>query len=253
MYTFGAGILYGYALTDATGATLSVPTPYQFGTLQNVNFDASWDTKQLYGSRQFPVAIGRGKGKITCKADIATINGGLLNSLVFGQTLAAGIDAVYTDSTGTAVPTTPYQITPTIPSSGTWAEDLGVISVATGLALTKVASGPTTGQYSVSAGVYTFAAADTTLVMFINFRYTATSTTAAKMTIANLPMGYAPTFKAVLSTPYNGKNLELIMPNCVSDKLSFATKLDDFAIPSMNWSLLADASNNVAYWNLTDK
>ena len=35
----------------------------------------------------------------------------------------------------------------------------------------EVASGPTTGQYSVSAGVYTFAAADTLLGVLISYTY----------------------------------------------------------------------------------
>ena len=44
---------------------------------------------------------------------------------------------------------------------GAWALDCGVTYAATGAALTRVASAPGAGQYSVSAiGVYTFAAAD---------------------------------------------------------------------------------------------
>lgn len=43
---------------------------------------------------------------------------------------------------------------------GAWATDQGVVYAATGAALTKVSGAPAAGQYSVSAGVYAFAAAD---------------------------------------------------------------------------------------------
>lgn len=60
----------------------------------------------------------------------------------------------------TAIPTTPFQITPQL-MSGVWASDLGVTYSSSGASLTLVVGTPSTGQYSVSAaGVYTFAAAE---------------------------------------------------------------------------------------------
>ena len=49
--------------------------------------------------------------------------------------------------------------------------DLGVVSVATGLAMTKVAESPASGQYSVSGGLYQFAAADAGLSVSISYGY----------------------------------------------------------------------------------
>src|SRR5581483_11374955 len=95
----------------------------------------------------------------------------LLSALGTGQTTSTGITALYDDATGAAIPATPYQITPTVPSSGTWLADLGVVDI-NGNPYTRVASAPATGQYSVAAGVYTFAAADTGKTVYINFRYT---------------------------------------------------------------------------------
>jgi hypothetical protein len=58
------------------------------------------------------------------------------------------------------VPATPFQVTVT--QAATFSCDQQVSYVSSGLPLVRVASGPTVGQYSVSAaGVYTFAAADT--------------------------------------------------------------------------------------------
>lgn len=245
-YGFGSGILIGTAQTDATGTALATPTPTQFGIMQNASVDMSFDLKELFGQYQFPVAIGRGKGKITGKAQFAQVNGLTLNSLFFGQTLTTGTLAEVIDTTGASIPTTPFTITPTVPGSGTWATDLGVLD-STGIPLTRVVSGPTTGQYSVAAGIYTFAAADTGKVVRINYQYTASSTVAKKLTVSNLLMGQAPTFRADLMIPYGGKQFVLTLPNCVSSKLAIATKIDDFTIPELDWSSFADASNNVAY------
>lgn len=63
-----------------------------------------------------------------------------------------------TASEAGTVPATPFQIEPT--TDGWASTDLGV-ALADGTALTRIVSGtPTTGQYSFSNGVYTFAAAD---------------------------------------------------------------------------------------------
>ena len=252
-YIFGAGILWGVPLQDATGAAITNPTPIQFGTLQDVSLDVSFDTKKLYGNLQFPVAVGRGKGSLTGKAHFAQINGAILNSLFFGQTVTAGIIGDVLDTTGAAIPTTPFAITPTVPSSGTWSVDLGVKN-ASGLPMTRVdaAATPTTGQYKVAAGVYTFATADTGLTVFISYQYTATSTSAKKSTVQNLPMGYAPSFRVDLLNPYAGKMLTVTLPNAIGSKLSFASKLDDFMIPEFDFEGFADASGNVMTWATTE-
>jgi hypothetical protein len=250
-YAFGAGILWGTALLDASGNAIANPSPVQFGELQDVSLDISFDTKMLHGQNQFPVAIGRGKGKISGKSKFARLNGRILNDLFFGQTLSNGILSDVYDTTGAAIPTTPFTITPTVPSSGTWSADLGVRN-ANGVPMTRVASGPTTGQYSVSAGVYTFAAADTGLTVFISYQYTATSTSAKKSTVVNLPMGYAPSFKCDLYMPYQGKSLICSLPNCIGSKLQLATKLDDFFIPEFDFEGFADSSGNVMTWATTE-
>ncbi|MEI7443265.1 MAG: hypothetical protein WCK28_00105 [Burkholderiales bacterium] len=248
---FGSGALFGTPQFDATGATVSNPTPVQFGVLQNASLDVSFDLKTLYGQNQFPQAVGRGKGSITGKASFAQLNGALLNSLFFGQTLTSGITSDVYDTTGTAVPGSPYQITPTVPNSGTWSADLGVRD-SNGVPMTRVASAPATGQYSVAAGVYTFAAADTTKVMFISFQYTATSTTAKKSTIQNLIMGAAPAFRVDLYLPFQGKSLIFTCPYAIGSKLSLATKNDDFVVPDFDFTCFADAAGNVLTYALSE-
>jgi hypothetical protein len=200
---------------------------------------------------QVPVALGRGKGKVSGKAKAATLNGALLNNIFFGQTVTAGITGDVNDTVGVPVPTTPFTITPTPPSSGTWSADLGVVN-ASGIPMTRVASAPATGQYSVAAGVYTFAAADVGIKMYISYQYTATSATAKKSTIQSLPMGYAPTFKCDLYLPYAGKQAILTLNSCLASKMSIATKLDDFLIPEFGFDAFADASNVLGTWALSE-
>lgn len=250
-YGFGAGVLVGTAVTDYTGTAIATPTPVQFGILQNASVDFSFDLKELFGQYQFPVAIGRGKGKITGKAQFAQLNGLTLNSLFFGQTLTTGALGEVIDTTGQTIPSTPFTITVTPPSSGTWTNDLGVLD-PNGIPMTRVVSGPTTGQYSVAAGVYTFAAADTGKTVRISYQYTATSTVAKRLTVNNALMGAAPNFRCDLLIPFSGKQFVLTLPACVGSKLSVATKLDDFTVPEFDFSAYADATNNVAYLGLAE-
>jgi len=250
-FGFGSGALWGTPLTDATGAAISNPTPVLFGTLQDCSVDISGDNKELYGQNQFPEVVARGKTKIQCKAKFARINGLLLNSLFFGQTVTSSIVSDYYDTVGSTIPGTPYQVTPTVPNSGTWSRDLGVRD-ANGNPMVRVASAPATGQYSVSAGVYTFAAADTATTVFISFAYTASSTTAKTSTVSNLAMGAVPTFRADLSNGLNGKSISLSLFSCVASKLQFATKTDDFNIPEFDFSAFANSSGQVLQWGTSE-
>lgn len=250
-FGFGTGVLIGAATTDAAGNAIAAPTPVQFGILQEAGVDFSFDIKELFGQYQFPVAVGRGKGKISGKAKFAQLNGITMNGLFFGQTMTSGILSNVIDTTGAAIPTTPFTITPTVPSSGTWTNDMGVLD-PNGLPMTRVVSAPVAGQYSVAAGVYTFAAADVGKIVRISYQYTATSTTAKKMTISNVLMGQAPQFRCDLFIPYGGKSFVLTLPACIGSKLSFATKLDDFLVPEFDFSSFADAAGNVAYISTTE-
>ena len=250
-YAFGSGNLFGIPKTDHAGQVITTPSPVLFGTLQEGSVEINYDVKELHGQKQFPVAIARTKGKITGKAKVAQLNGMLLNSVFFGQTLTEGIVSIYVDETGQAIPATPHEVTPTVPSSGTWAEDLGVID-ANGSPMTRVASSPSTGQYSVNGGTYTFAAADEGNAVYINFGYTATSSTAVKSTVINAPMGSAPSFKAELQIPFEGKNLMLTLPKCISTKLTFATKNEDFMVPEFDFSAFEEG-NQIMTYALTSK
>lgn len=241
-YSFGAGVLWATQLTDYTGAAVSLATPLLLGTIQDVSIDISYDSKPLYGQNAFAVANARGKGKVSGKAKFARLDGLLFQSVVSGMPITSSIASMVYDTTGTPIPTTPFTITPTIPGGGTFAR---VLSVRDGLGntYTQVASGPTTGQYSLSGGVFTFATADSGKTVFIDYAYTGTSTVAKKVLVTNQPMGYAPTFRADFFNPRAGMSLTVFA--CMANKFSYATKTDDWAINEIDFEGLADGSNNV--------
>ncbi len=111
--------------------------------------------------------------------------------------------------------------------------DEGVTYAATGLPLTKVASTPSLGQYSVVSGLYTFAAADEGKAVLVTYTYTI-SATGQKFTVANQLIGTTPTFQALFYTTFQGQAVTLQLNNCTSSKLSFGTKLEDFVIPEFD-------------------
>lgn len=243
IFNFGSGTLWGIP----SGAT---PTPLKFGTLQEASVDISASNKELFGSNQFPVAVGRGTAKITGKAKFAQISGLVMSQIFFGLTPTSGQTTTANAEAGT-IPATPYAIT--VANSATWVSDLGVAFAATGVPLTRVASGgtPTTGQYKVTAGVYTFAAADTTLGVNISYKYTVSST-GQLLTISNPLIGTSPQFSLVLEQQYGTSKSVLTLNACMANKLAIQSKLEDFTIPELDFSAFADASNTVGTWNFND-
>lgn len=254
MYGFGSGVLFGIATTDATGAAISNPTPVKFGTLQDISGDISFESKMLYGSYQFPIAVGRGKGKLDFKAKIASFSTAIMGDLLFGLPKTPGIKDIVVGFASAVPSATPWQVTVAPPSSGTFLSDMGVVDATTGLSLTRVASGPTAGQYAVSAGgVYTFASADANKPVQISYEYSATSTAGPKIIqMTNQLMGYAPTFKAALNLSYQGKDMTLVLNQCISSKMSLPLKNDDFVIPEFAFSAFADGAGNIGYIALAE-
>jgi hypothetical protein len=243
-YLFGSGVGWCTPLTDYTGTAISPAVPFLIAGMQDVSLDLSADLKTLYGSQSIPIAIGRGKQKFDVKIKNAQVTARIWNSIFYGQPLSAGVYDTVFDQTGAVIPATPFQITPTVPLTGTWGFNLGVRDV-NNIPYVRVASGPTTGQYSVSAGIYTFATADVGKTVFIDFNYTATSTVAQKLPILNPIMGQAPTFQFDMTIPYNGNKLNITLFSCVATKMSIGTKLDDFTLPEFDFSAQAPGGANI--------
>src|SRR5215469_4599212 len=155
---FGSGSLWGVITQFVDGTTPTNPTIVKVGTLQEWALDVQWDLKQLYGSYDSPVAIGRGKAKYPLKFKFAQLNSNMLQAFIFGVPgqPTTGETLMAEDESHSIPGSSPYTVTIAPPNSGTFVADWGVRYASSGLTLTKVASSPAAGQYSVSAGVYTF-------------------------------------------------------------------------------------------------
>jgi hypothetical protein len=255
---FGAGVLFATPTFDSNGNAIAVPSPVQFGIVQDVTIDDSADIKELYGAYQYPVDIGRGKAKLMIKCKQAEFNATLFNSIYYGQTLTSGYNAVLADTVGTAIPTgagaTSIHITPTAPTGGTstYAADLGVQD-GNGVPYTRVSSGPTSGQYSLSGSTYTFSDLDVGKIVFISYEYSnATNPSTGKLlTINNIPMGQVPVFSAQFFNTRRSQTIWRKFPACVATKLTMDFKNDDFVIPDFEIAAFADANNVVQQYSFS--
>lgn len=256
---FGAGVLFATPTFDASGAAITVPSPVQFGIVQDVTIDDSADIKELYGANQYPVDIGRGKAKLMIKCKQAQFSAELFNTIYYGQTLTAAYHAVLADAVGTSVPTgagaTSVHISPTAPTGGTSAfvADLGVQD-GNGVPYIRVASSPTSGQYALgtpTAGgaTYTFSDQDVGKLVFINYEYSNSTnpSTGKLLTVNNIPMGQVPVFSAQFFNTRRSRTVWRKFPACVATKLTMDFKNDDFVIPDFEIAAFADSNNIVQY------
>lgn len=247
LYTFGSGFLFGVR-TDVANST-----PRQFGTLQSVSIDFQSTSKELYGQQQFPVAVARGTAKIQGKAKLGQISGSIFNDFYFGATLAAGQKVVINNELGT-VGSTPFTLA--VVNAGSFFLDLGVQYNSTGLPLTKVASAPTTGQYINSGtGTYTFSTGDSAAVVSMSYEYTLAAT-GQTMSLSNPTLGVQPVFQVVLreqwQSPTGLKQAALTLNANIADKLSLATKQEDFEMPELDFQSFADGSGNILSWSYSE-
>jgi hypothetical protein len=241
---FGSGVL----IATPSGANA---TPVQFGALQDVTLDFSFTSKQLFGQYQFPIAFARGEGKISGKAKFANIDGPLYNACFFGQTLNAGQKLWAYNEAGAVASSTPY--TYTTANASAFDADLGVVYASSGLALTRVASTPTVGQYTLSGGIYTFNSGDSGKAILVSYSYTQTSSgSGSRAVMTNKLMGAAPTFQIDFyqtSPSVAGAQWSLRLYSCVSTKLSIASKTQDFSIPELDFEAFANSANNIGEIN----
>ena len=190
MFVFGSGVLIG------TQLNVTNPTPINFGLVQKVSVDTSVSVKELYGQYAFPVAVGSGTRKVTCKATLARFSGQALGRLFYNQTPTPGTTISQFAEVHSVPAASPYTVTVT--NSTHFAADQGVVYAASGLPLLNVATLTAAGQYTFNAstGVYTFYLGDAGASVLISYTYTQTATTTQNLAIGNPLVGPTSTFSA---------------------------------------------------------
>jgi len=134
--------------------------------------------------------------------------------------------------------------------------DFGVVYAATGLPLANAGSGdaPAAGQYALGTGgnnVYCFDNNDTGATVLVSYSYTV-ATQGQIIPVTNQLVGTTPTFAAKLFTNFQGKEVSAYLYNCAASKLSFGTKLEDYVLPEMSFSVAANGAGNVLDWNFAE-
>lgn len=245
-YSFSAGDLY--ARPAQTGNTPT--TPVRFGALQGVSLDFSFNLKELYGRNQMPLTIARGTGKINGKADWAQLQAAAFNSIFFGGS-SASAGAV---RAAVAEEKTVTSNAATATYGANFVADMGVVRASDGVPFTRVTSGPGALEYSVNetTGVYAFNSSTNNTVIHLSYTYADPSAVGKKFTISNQVMGAAPSFMLVLTQEYDGKELTLVLNSCQAAKLTMATKLEDFTIPSFDFMASADSSGAIGSISLEE-
>ena len=247
MFVFGSGVL--------TGTQLNVPnpTPINFGLVQKVSVDTSVSVKELYGQFAFPVAVGSGTRKVTCKASLARFSGQALGRLFYNQTPTPGSTISQFAEVHSVPGTGPFTIT--VANSTHFVADQGVTYAANGLPLIAVASSPATGQYSLNAatGIYTFATGDQGSGVLISYTYTNASQ-GESLVIGNPLIGPTSTFTATLfaTDPTTNAQFSVTLSQCVASKFSFDTNIEDFAKPDFEFQAFANAAGQVMTFNFGD-
>ena len=239
---FGMGAIY--AVPSGTN-----PTPVPFAVLKDCTVSWKVTKKVLRGQWKFGIDVGEGPIDVSIKIGHADFRAGTIGMLLAGGTTTANSTTLVATGESWAIPGTPWQVT--VSQSATWAEDGGVLDITAGKWLTRVASAPATGQYSVAAGVYTFAAADTTHNLSIVYSYTST-TQGSKFAMPNLVMGpsvgYLLRVYNVYPTPNSAvlRPLGWSFPNAHFSDYQVSLKAEDWAEESLTAMAIQDSgSTNV--------
>lgn len=242
MIKYGVGHAYG------TRQGVANATPRPFGILQEVSLDISMAQKELFGQNKFPVDVAPSSGKITGKLKFAEFSVATYNELFLDGTTTAGEERVVNSEDGLLASSAV-----TVANAATFVEDLGVYYSATGVPLKKVASAPSVGQYSVSAGgVYSFNTADQTAqtaagstpLVSISYRYSVAGS-GQIITLNNTLMGTGVEFSLVWNESYKGKQCTWKLFKCIATKMPASGKNEDYAVSDLEFSAFANPAGKI--------
>ena len=234
---FGPGVVI-LTRTDTT-----TPLAINVGSAQEFTLDVTGNTKGLYGTQQFALAVARGTIKVTGKIKAALLSGIAWNSCFFGDTFTAGYDHYFLNEAHTVASTT--QVVTNVTGG---IVDLGVTYASNGLPLQRVATVSAAGTYSVvqSTGTYTFNVADEVALLFNYSNFSAAS--GQQLNVVQQQIGVNPTFQLDYYTNLNQpstKPFGVRLFACVANKLTIASKLEDFIMPEIDFEVFANNAGQV--------
>jgi hypothetical protein len=206
MLSFQFGISAGYLIPFAgAGSPPSPAFPQRLLTIESAEVNITRKIEKLMGQNIMPDDAAPSDEEIKIKLSVGRIGMDLWNTML-GETVTAGYKRENRDEGGpggTAIPTTPYQIT--VVNAATFYKDLGVLNAATLQPMAAVTGTPAAGQYAVnsSTGVYTFSAADEASGVKVLISYLDTPASGGRtLTRINHPQGYGPINNLVIAGSY---------------------------------------------------
>lgn len=233
----------GWVSLVPSGAT---PTPIHLALIENASYDIKQEQIELRDSDGYVVDSYPGKTDVTGKLSLKDASNSLIAAVTRGVTVTAGTKIGASHSA--TIPTTPFQITVT--QGATFADDLGVMNLTNGKAMTAGATATGTGVYAVNSttGVYTFHTDDAGDSVLIMYRYTSasadTTATVAKVTSSTA----APLVSIHLYRPnLASKNWGFYVPSARIPGLSAAFKTGAWSDVSLDWTATLSATNQLIY------
>ena len=233
--TFGAGRFWGI-----NGVT--APTPMRAVLPQDMSIDFKLGTKELRGENRFAAAIAIGDISVSGKVTLGGSSSKMFGDLIFGSGAVIGQILEADKEAGTIPASVSYIVT--VVNAAHFTTDLGVFRATDGLVYARVASAPATGQYSVAAGVYTFAAADAGTNVLISYLYTQ-ATSGVTVNMANSIQGPAGAFASIMAFVYGPDQDVLTLNNCLATDAGIATKQGDFTKPTFGFMASTDNADNL--------
>lgn len=235
---------FGPGIVIITRTDTATPFAINIGDANEFSLDLSGSTKELYGQNEFPLVAARGTVKVTGKIKGAVLSGLAWNACFFGQSFTSGYDHYFFSEAHTVAATTQV-----VTNASGGIVDLGVNYASNNLPLQRVASGsPSVGTYSVvlSTGTYTFNASDEVALLFNYSNFSSAS--GQQLNVTNQLIGTNPTFQLDYYTNLNqptSKPFGVRLFACIADKLSIASKLEDYIMPEFDFSVFANNAGAV--------
>jgi hypothetical protein len=183
--------------------------------------------------------------KIGGDLEVDEFSAKLLKFATAGVTTSAGSKVGFVHTA--AIPTTPFTIT--VPDAANWDTDLVVVDLTAGKQLTRIAAAgtPTTGQYKVTAGVYTFAAADTGHDTFIRGRKAVAGAGVQALVAAAAAGAAADLWQLHYYNTKNGKSSGFYVPAARIFGLNTAFERKGWSKTSLKWKAVKPASGSILY------
>lgn len=233
---FGAGRFFGINNTSAS------PTPARFITPQDMSLDIKRATKSLFGEKMLADEVAAGEMTVTGKCTMGGINARMFGDLIFGDGSTTGRTMEVDNEAGTIPSSSVYTVQTA--NHTTQTVDLGAKYATTGLPFVRVASGPTIGQYSYSAGTYTFAAADEGVNVQISYLYT-DATGGETIAMSNQLQGPTAGFTAVMCFLFGAVQNNISLTNAIASGASIGSKGGDFTKPTFDFECATDTTGSL--------